>query len=108
MSLVTETVRENARARMEREKRPAMNTVRGGFCFRKYHSDDMMSPQTVSVVVYMSLWGKRGPVTRQVGHGHEALTQCRGEEARCQVVADVMYLMLVLDVVQNFDPDSNF
>ena len=41
MSLVTETVRENARARMEREKRPAMNTVRGGFCFRKYHSDDM-------------------------------------------------------------------
>ena len=56
----------------------------------------------------MSLWGKRGPVTRQVGHGHEALTQCRGEEARCQVVADVMYLLLVLDVVPKFDPDSNF
>ena len=43
MSLVTETVRENARARTEREKSPAMNTVRGGFCFKKDHSDDMVN-----------------------------------------------------------------
>ena len=41
MSLETETVREKARARTEREKRPAMNTVMGGFCLRKDHSDDM-------------------------------------------------------------------
>ena len=43
MSLVTDTVREKARARMEREKSPAMKTVRGGFCFKKAHSEDMVT-----------------------------------------------------------------
>ena len=43
MSLVTETVREKASARIEREKSPAMKTVRGGFCFRKDHSDDIFN-----------------------------------------------------------------
>ena len=48
MSLVTETVREKARARTEREKSPAMKTVRGGFCFRKDHREDMVT-ETLSV-----------------------------------------------------------
>ena len=48
MSLVTETVRENARARTEREKSPAMNTVRGGFCLRKDHSDDIVMTNSVA------------------------------------------------------------
>ena len=43
MSLVTDTVREKARARTESEKRPAMKTVRGGFCFKKDHRDDMVT-----------------------------------------------------------------
>ena len=43
MSLVTDTVREKARARMEREKSPAMKTVRGGFCFKKDHREDMVT-----------------------------------------------------------------
>ena len=48
MSLVTDTVREKASARTEREKSPAMKTVRGGFCFKKDHKDDMVT-ETSSV-----------------------------------------------------------
>ena len=36
-------MREKARARMEREKSPAMKTVRGGFCFKKDDREDMVT-----------------------------------------------------------------
>ena len=86
MSLVTETVREKARARTESEKSPAMKTVRGGLVFRNDHKDDMVT-ETRSVASkvetlvytlhYMTLGRNRGPVTRQVGHGRHERSQCR-------------------------------